>query len=764
MMNHTAFRPSVLSRPTTSSDNRTTRLGLRPGAFAAALAIAVGILAALTAVASAQPPSTSSNNPAGLFFKSDLTKDVFAAPTLSSEVVIDISGDIARVNVRQRFRNPSKVWMEGVYVFPLPERSAVDRLIMHIGKREIEGRILEKQEAEQVYREAADAGRHASLLSSARPNVFFTSVANIGPGEEIVIEIEYQDRIRFDDGTYNYRFPMVVNPRYTPGDAPALVVVPPSPREDKWPELKRPIEFSPGEKTGPKRAAGDLFGPVRHPADGPINPVSLAVLLDAGVALSNISSPNHKIAVERDGDSRAIIALAEGPVPADQDFVLNWTPDSGTVPAVGLFVEEVDGSAHLVTTVLPPQSSDSDLVQRPRDIVFILDKSGSMHGTAIAQAKQAIRLAIARLPGDARFNLIAFDNTAHPLFNGLRPANEKSITRAFEALDQLDADGGTEMREALNLALDSPRDGDRLMQVVFLTDGSVSNEQELFDLIDRRLGEARLFTVGIGPAPNSFFMRRAAEAGRGTFTYIDDPRELDGRVSALLRKLERPALTDLRVTWDIPGENTPQTFPARIPDLYFGEPVTFATRLPDLTQTDLTGTMRITGRRGGRTWTTDVSLSGARPAPGAGAVWARTKIADLQAQRGQTADEQDQVRAQIIETALTYRLVTQFTSLVAVDDTVVARPEDERLAQTEFARNLPDGMNFEKIFGAKAFGPAGMAPVQQDMAQSAAFRQAIGLPVTATPATQMAISGGLALLLGLILILLLRRRTHREAT
>lgn len=764
MMNHTSFRPSVLSRSASSDDSCTTRIGLRPASLIAALTLAIGIMASLITVATAQRATATPATPAGLFFKSDLIPDVFAAPTLASDVVIDISGDIARVNIRQRFRNPSKAWLEGIYVFPLPERAAVDRLIMHIGAREIEGQILEKQEAEKVYRDAADAGRHASLLSSARPNVFSTSLANIGPGEEIVIEIEYQDRIRFDDGAYSYRFPMVVNPRYTPGDAPDLVVVPPVPREGKWPGLQQPIGFVPGNHATPKRAAGDLFGPVQNPEDGVINPVSLAVLLDAGVAISDITSPNHAIAVERDGESRAIIALAEGSVPADQDFVLHWAPASGTAPAVGLFVEEVDGSAHLVTTVLPPAHGDADPVQRPRDIVFILDKSGSMHGTAIAQAKQAIRLAISRLPRNARFNLIAFDNTAHPLFNGLRPADENFITRAFEALDQLSAEGGTEMREALNLALDSPRDDGHLMQVVFLTDGSVSNERELFDLIDRRLGEARLFTVGIGPAPNSFFMRRAAETGRGAFTYIDDPRELDDRVSALLRKLERPAVTDLRVTWDVPGETTPQTYPVRIPDLYFGEPVTFATRMPDILRNDLTGTLRITGRRGDQTWTTDVALSGARPAPGAGAVWARTKIADLQAQRGQTTGEQDQIRAQIIETALTYRLVTQFTSLVAIDDAVIARPNEERLAQTEIPRNLPDGMSFEKVFGAKAFGPAGMAPVRQDLAQSAAFRQAIGLPVTATPATQMAISGGAALILALSLFVLLRRRTDQAVS
>lgn len=759
MMNHTAFRPSVLSRPDPSTPHRKFARSIRLTTIVAGLAVTVAILASLTSVAIAQTAKSAETGPVGLFFKSDLTKDIFAAPTLSSDVVIDISGEIARVNIRQRFRNPSEVWMEGVYVFPLPERSAVDRLTMRIGAREIEGKILEKKEAERVYREAADAGRHASLLSSARPNVFSTSVANIGPGEEIVIEIEYQDRIRFDDGAYSYRFPLVVAPRYTPGSAPALVVVPPVPREGKWPELE-PIDFQNNPSMQPETPDRDIFGPVRNPEDGARNPISLAVLLDAGIELSELAAPNHDITITRDGKTRAIVTLAAGSVPADQDFVLNWTPASSTTPLTGLFKETVDGDTHVVTTVLPPREVDPTIIASPRDIVLILDKSGSMHGTAIAQAKQAIRLAISRLPDNARFNLIAFDNAARPVFNGLRPANEEFITRAFEALDRLEADGGTEMRSALDLALDSPREPGRLMQLVFLTDGAVSNERELFDLIDRRLGEARLFTVGIGPAPNSFFMRRAAEAGRGTFTYIDDPRELDDRVSSLFRKLERPALTDLRVTWDVPGDTIPETYPARIPDLYYGEPITFTTKLAGMNAESLSGSLHIAGRRGQETWTTELDLADMRRADGVAAVWARAKISDLQAHRGQTDAEQDQIRAQVVQTALTYQIVTQFTSLVAVDDTAVARPTESPLGSTEIERNLPDGMSLKKVFGAKAFGSGGMAPVEDSMVQNTAFRQAVGLPVTATPATRMAIGGGLAILLALILLLL--RRYHRR--
>jgi Ca-activated chloride channel homolog len=756
-MNHTSFRPSVLSRSNTRKTNRMARIGIPPGVILSALALAFVILASLFTVASASPASQRAD-PVGLFFKTDLTEDVFAAPTLSSDVVIEISGDIARVNVRQRFRNPSKVWMEGVYVFPLPEHSAADRLIMHVGKREIEGRILEKQEAEQVYREAAEAGHHASLLTSARPNVFSTSVANIGPSEEIIIEIEYQDRIRFDDDTYSYRFPLVVAPRYTPGRKPMLAVTPPEPRAGRWPELQS-IDVTAEGPAVQRHMGQDIFGPVRKPDDMPANPVSLAVLLDSGVPLSDISSPNHDITVEWDSSSRAIIALSSGQVPTDQDFVLNWKPESGSTPAVGLFSEGIKGASHLVTTLLPPDRGDTGITERPRDIVFILDRSGSMHGTAIAQAKQAIRLAVARLPKDTRFNLIMFNNIAQPLFNGLRPAKEASVTRAFETLDRLESGGGTEMYPALDLAFNSERDADRLLQIVFLTDGAVSNEEELFRLINERLGDARLFTVGIGPAPNSFFMRRAAEAGRGTFTYIDEPRELDNKVSALLRKLERPAMTDLRVTWNISGDHVPQTHPARLPDLYFGEPISFASKLA---HKQLEGTLTITGRRGEERWSTTIDLDQARRAAGVGAVWARAKIAELQAQRGQNAGEQDQIREQIIETALAYQLVTPFTSLVAVDENEIARPETEPLNQAEIARNLPDGMNFDKVFGARAVGPAGMAPVPQQALQSAAFRKNIGLPVTATPATQMAITGGLAMICALLLIVVLRRRAPNE--
>ncbi|HCP00594.1 MAG TPA: marine proteobacterial sortase target protein, partial [Rhodospirillaceae bacterium] len=543
-----------------------------------------------------------------MFFKSAVNEDMFAAPTVSSDVVIDISGEIARVNIRQRFHNPTSAWTEGVYVFPLPEGSAVDRLTMHIGDRKVKGVILEKHEAASVFRKAAINGRHASLLSNSFSNIFTTSVANIAPGAEINVDITYQDRARFVDGTFSYRFPMAIIPRYS-SDSSSVAAVPPILERNPWKPLHQIRQRKDlGHST--KTPGPSLFRSSQKSAIAAINPVSLAILLDSGMPLDTVNSPNHSVTTTNDGPTRALVTLNEGQVPADRDFILNWTPIIGATPKVSSFSENIDGAEHIAVSIVPPDDAQSPTTTLPRDIVFILDKSGSMHGSSIEHAKQAIRLAISRLGKNARFNVIAFDSAAAPLFNGLRPARDPFITRAFRALGALEADGGTEMSPPLELALDSPRDSNRLLQIVFLTDGAVYKERELFELINRRLGDARLFTVGIGPAPNDAFMRRAAESGRGAFTYIDNPNELNKKVNALLRKLERPAIINLNASWDIPGKTVPETYPVRIPDIYSGEPITFVSRLPKTSE--LSGFLTVSGERNGAVWSHTIDLAPTR--------------------------------------------------------------------------------------------------------------------------------------------------------
>ena len=584
-----------------------TRAGARGPVLIARIAVLLALVLLFPdaiRAAHAQEPT------AGLFFRAGRADAVFAAPTLASEVDISVAGLVSRVTVRQHFINPARVWMEGIYVFPLPERAAVDRLTMTVGGREIAGRIMERAEARKAFEEAAAQGQRASLLSSERANVFTTAVANIGPGEEIVVEIEYQDRVAYADGRFSLRFPMVVTPRYTPPGA-------------------APLAEGPSPRVHRAAAAGgrdrDLFGPVRHPDKGPGNPVTLAVTLDPGLPLDSLESLNHPVAIAELDPRRRRITLAEGRVPAERDFVLEWRPKLGAAPEAAVFAEEWDGETYLTVLVVPPETDTEEVPEIPRDLIFVIDTSGSMHGPSIAQAAEALEHALARLGPDDRFNVIRFASGTDSLFRNVQPANPRNLRAAMAYLRALRAEGGTNMLPALLRALGGRVDPARLRQVVFLTDGAVGNEAELFEAIAGLLGERRLFTIGIGSAPNSYFMRKAAELGRGSFTYIGDVAQVGARMGALLDKLARPALTGVTLAWPGALPARAELYPDPVPDLYAGEPVTFSAKLPGLALDRLSGRLTLRGRRGGAVWERNLELSSAKPAPGVAAIWAAAR-------------------------------------------------------------------------------------------------------------------------------------------
>ena len=689
---------------------------------------------------------------AGLFFRAGRADAVFEAPTLVSEVEISVAGLVSRVTVRQHFINPTRVWMEGIYVFPLPERAAVDRLTMTVGGREIEGRIMDRAEARQAYQQAAAQGQRASLLSSERANVFTTSVANIGPGEEIVIEIEYQDRVIYQDGRFSLRFPMVVAPRYTPPDVAPLAQAP-------IPGAQPAAVFQ-GE-------ARDLFGPVRHPDAGPGNPVTLAVTLDPGLPLASLESLTHSVAITELDPRRYRITLAEGRMPADRDFVLEWRPKLGAAPEAAVFAEEWDGETYLTVLVVPPspeaKTEAEEVSVIPRDLIFVIDTSGSMHGPSIAQAAEALALALSRLGPDDRFNVIRFASATDSLFRDVQPANPRNLRAAMVYLRALRAEGGTNMLPALLRALGGNPDPERLRQVVFLTDGAVGDETELFEAIAGLLGDTRLFTIGIGSAPNSYFMRKAAELGRGSFTYIGDVAQVGTRMGALLDELARPALTGVTLAWPDALPARAELYPDPIPDLYAGEPVTFSAKLPGLTLDRLSGTLTLRGRRGGAAWERRLELSSARAAPGVAAIWARAKIDQIEDGRYRRENPAE-VRGKALAVALRHQLVTRYTSLVAIDPRP-ARPPEAGSVVREIPRNLPAGWSWEHVFGTdqpplemRRLAPGLMRKINavgQSGGQPAG--QAIGLPQTATPAQLQALIGLGLVGLGLLLLLALRR-------
>ncbi len=690
---------------------------------------------------------------AGLFFRAGREDAVFEAPTLASEVDISVAGLISRVTVRQHFINPAKVWMEGIYVFPLPERAAVDRLTMTVGGREIAGRIMERAEARKAYEKAAAQGQRASLLSSERANVFTTSLANIGPGEEIVVEIEYQDRVTYKDGRFSLRFPMVVAPRYTPPDVA--------------PVAEAPIPGAPGPRVHRAAVAGgadrDLFGPVRHPDAGSGNAMILTVTLDPGLPLDSLESLYHPVAIAELDTRRRRITLAEGRTPANRDFVLEWRPKLGVTPEAAVFAEERDGETYLTVLVVPPETEPDSVPDIPRDLIFVIDTSGSMHGPSIAQAAKALELALTRLGPQDRFNVIRFASGTDSLFRDVEPANPRNLRAAMTYVRALRAEGGTNMLPALLRALAGDVDPARLRQVVFLTDGAVGNEAELFEVIAGLLGERRLFTIGIGSAPNSYFMRKAAELGRGSFTYIGDVAQVGARMGALLDKLSRPALTGVTAVWpqDLPARA--ELYPDPIPDLYAGEPVSFSAKLPGLPLSRLTGALTLRGQRGDTAWERRLELSTAKSVPGVAAIWGRSKIGQIEDGRFR-GENPDEVRGKALAVALHHELVTRYTSLVAIDPRP-ARPPEAGLEVREIPRNLPEGWSWEHVFGTdqpplemRALSPGLMHKINAVAAPAGQpGARAIGLPQTATPAEIQALAGVTLLGLGLFLLFILRR-------
>ena len=637
------------------------------------------------------------------------------APLVSTKIDISVAGPIARAVVTQRYRNPAKVFVEGKYLYPLPENAAVDTLKMRIGDRLIEGEIKEKQQAREIYETAKAEGYKASLVEQIRPNMFTTSVANIGPDEVVVIQIEYQQTLAPRDGVFGLRAPLVAAPRYTPKDLVDVVKFGPNGWEV---EKQRPIPGVIGAgRADPKDPPVEqTIADPRFEEPGTIrNPVELTVDIDAGFPLGDLKSLYHEVDISRGGDGESAVASLSGPVPADRDFYLSWAPKQVDAPYGALFRAEESGEAtnvapageHFVFMLTPPDLEAIGDTRRPRDVIFVQDVSGSMFGESIEQARKGLEMAIKRLSPEDRFNLIVFNDEYGVYSEAMLPATKKNVADAVAAVRALQADGGTEMLPALEEALKDadPNDDGRVRQVIFLTDGAVSNEREMLRLIEQDLGRSRLFTVGIGSAPNSYFMTAAAEAGRGAHVFIGDLSEVQERMEALFRRIETPAMTDLKIeVVDASGAPvTAEIWPNPVPDLYAGDPVVATVLLPE---GEMGERLQISGVRGGEAWRETLPLSEASARPGVSKLWARRRIQSLESLLQSPDVDQpmaERIDTEILQTALDHHLVSRLTSLVAVDVTPT-RPVDEPVVSKDVPANLPKGWDADSFFGEAADG------------------------------------------------------------
>ncbi|WP_315834649.1 marine proteobacterial sortase target protein [Bradyrhizobium prioriisuperbiae] len=683
--------------------------------------------------------------------------DYTEAVRLGIDVDLVVSGPTIRARVTQVFKNPKSNFVEAVYAYPLPDGGAVDTLKMIIGDRVVIGDIKERAKARVIYERAKADGQKAALVEQERPNLFTNSVANIGPGETVLIQIEYQEPVAQSGDEFSLRVPMVIAPRYNP--APLVQSVDLRSDGGGWGRtVNDPV---------PDR--NSISPPVLDPAvNAPINPTSITVRLQAGFPLGEVKSHHHAVTTETPDDGTRVIKLADGVVPADRDFELTWKPAAAKAPSVGLFREHVGSADYLLAFVTPPAVDQSEQKPLPREVIFVIDNSGSMGGTSMVQAKASLIYALGRLQRGDRFNVIRFDHTMDVLFQGAVPADAEHVGQAKAFVDRLQAAGGTEMVPAMQAALNDRNGNDSgyLRQVVFLTDGAIGNEQQLFDAISQARGRSRIFMVGIGSAPNTYLMTRAAELGRGTFTHIGSVEQVEERMRGLFAKLENPAVTGLTATF---SDANADITPLAIPDIYRGEPLVLAVRLDRLI-----GTVAIKGRVGDRPWSVALPLANAAEGKGLSKLWARRKIADAEIARTMKQMKPEDADMAILSLALEHQLVSRLTSLAAVDQTP-SRPDGEPLKLSALPVNLPAGWDYAKLFGdrpqqrlappseqsGERRADAGNVQLADARSPVAPTSNVVKLPQTATDAELQLIAGSVLLMLSLTLLMLNRRSSAR---
>lgn len=592
-------------------------------------------------------------------------------PLKHTEVDAAIDGYLATVEVTQQFHNPFSSKIEAVYVFPLPQNSAVNEFVMTIGDRRIRGIIREKEEAKKMYAAARASGYRASLLTQERPNVFTQKVANIEPGKRIDIDLKYYNTLAWRDGWYEFVFPMVVAPRYNPPGSTGGVGATPRGGHGPSGQSTEVQYLRPKERTG--------------------HDIAVNVKLNAGVAIEELFSRTHAIAKSRRSDSRYDISLKPLDTVPNKDFVLRWRVTGSRVKS-NFITHRDERGGHFSLMLYPPDSMKT-LKRKPMEMIFVIDCSGSMNGAPIRQAKAAIDRALSHLESDDTFQIIQFSNNASKLGRTPIPVTSANIRRAKSYLKGLRGMGGTQMIEGIKAALDFEHDPRRLRFVTFLTDGLIGNEAHILNAIHQRIGATRIFSFGVGSSPNDYLMDRMAKAGRGAVAYLNLNDSATEVMDRFFERVSHPALTDIRIDWG--GLEVEEVYPAKIPDLFVGRPVI------------LTGKFSGGGNQGIRVHGTlgngeetelavPVDLNeGAATHEGLAAVWARRKIADMTDRAAYIANPR--LQESIKSLALDYSLMSSYTAFVAVDSS--ARTAGNFGTAVPVSVPVPEGVRYETTVG-----------------------------------------------------------------
>jgi len=584
-----------------------------------------------------------------------------ACPLKHTDVKADISGFISRVTVTQEFENPYPQKIEAVYTFPLPANSAVDAMTITIGDRIITGKIKRKDEARAIYNAARDAGYSAALLDQERPNIFTQSVANIRPGDKVKVQIQYVETLKYEDGGFEFGFPMVVGPRYIPTGTDGSRITPTvTPR---------------GTRAG--------------------HDISLSVNLDAGLPIYSIRSNTHEIDSQRQADSRYAIKLRnENEIP-NKDFLLKYNVAGKGIEDTVLTHHDSRGG-YFTLILQPPQRAAAEDIA-PRELVFVLDTSGSMSGFPIEKAKETMRLALADLNPRDTFNLVTFSGETRILFPKPVPATRENMLLAQSVLGGSYGSGGTEMMKAIKAALDPSDSQDHIRVVCFMTDGYVGDDMNIVAEVKRH-PNARVFAFGIGSSVNHFLLDKMAEEGRGEVEYVGLQDDGSAAARRFYNRVRNPLLTDVSIDWG--GLPVAEVYPRRIPDLFSATPVILSGRY----NSDAHGVIRLKGKMAGKTFVREipVSFSSSESAHDVlASLWGRRKVDDLMSQDWTSAQTGrgggNDLQGPITQLALDYHLMSQFTSFVAVEESVGT--EGGRPRRVEVPVEMPAGVSYDGVFG-----------------------------------------------------------------
>jgi Ca-activated chloride channel family protein len=598
-------------------------------------------------------------------------------PLKHTGIKSEISGFVARIEVTQEFENVLPDAVEAVYVFPLPHDSAVDGMTMTVGQREIRAVIKERDEARKIYEQARNTGHTAALLDQERPNIFTQSVTNIPPSGKVQIKLSVIELLKYEAGVYEFAFPLVVGPRYIPGNPTGAGDHGTMPDSDQVPDASRISPPVAGVHTDDATAGHD---------------VSMEVNLAAGVPVGDVESTSHKIFADRTGADSYHVTLADQAVPPNKDFILKYkVAGTGINDAV---LAHSDKSGGYFTLILQPPDRPQETALVPRQLIFVVDTSGSMWGFPLEMAKKTVQRALDNLRKDETFNLITFSGGTRILFPEPVPATPENVAEAKKVLAGAYGSGGTEMMKAIRTALgddagaDKPMEADPIRVVCFMTDGYVGNDADIIAEIKKH-SDARVFSFGIGTAVNRFLLTKMAEEGHGDAEFVTAPNEAQAAADRFYERVHSPVLTNISIDWN--GLPVTDVYPRNVRDLFSAKPVIITGRYSGTP----TGKITIKGYQGtgdySRTIPVDFSSAGKSNAA-LEKIWARHKVEDLMSQDWNGIQSgNSKYKAQIIQVGLEHNLATQFTSFVAVEERTVV--SDGKPVKVEVPVELPEGVS-----------------------------------------------------------------------